>query len=115
MVQVWVQFETKFLGERPHGEEWVQIEFYVADIQVDAILSHPWLLENKLGVFPHLKALAQGGSGMVLLTPQGSVDMSSQKGGRHRKRKHRRRGVNAISAYAKIVRNLKKPCWGWKK
>ena len=31
--------------------------FYQADIQADAILSHPWLVEKRLGVIPHLKAL----------------------------------------------------------
>ena len=32
--------------------------FYDADIRVDAILSHPWMVENKIGVFPHLHAMA---------------------------------------------------------
>ena len=31
--------------------------FDQADIQVDAILSHPWLVEKKLGAIPNLKAL----------------------------------------------------------
>ena len=32
--------------------------FYEADIKVDAILSFPWLFENRIGIFPHLKCLA---------------------------------------------------------
>ena len=27
-------------------------EFYGADIEVDAILSYPWMRENGLGIFP---------------------------------------------------------------
>ena len=33
--------------------------FFDADIQVDAILSYPWLRQQYLGVFPHLEALAK--------------------------------------------------------
>ena len=33
-------------------------ELYTADIRVDAILSYPWLRQNRLGVFPHMAALA---------------------------------------------------------
>ena len=32
--------------------------FYEADIQVDAILSFPWMAEHKIAVFPHKRALA---------------------------------------------------------
>ena len=32
--------------------------FYEADIKVDAILSFPWMAQNGIGVFPHLKAMA---------------------------------------------------------
>ena len=32
---------------------------YRADIEVDIILGYPWLKENKMGVFPHLGALAR--------------------------------------------------------
>ena len=34
-------------------------EFYGADIEVDAILSYPWMRENGIGVFPHRDALAK--------------------------------------------------------
>ena len=33
-------------------------DFYLARLDGDAILSYPWLLENKIGVFPHRGALA---------------------------------------------------------
>ena len=40
---------------------WVDfdVEFYEANIKVDAILSFPWLADMKLGIFPHHKALVQ--------------------------------------------------------
>jgi hypothetical protein len=34
-------------------------EFYGANIEVDAILSYPWMRENGVGVFPHRDALAK--------------------------------------------------------
>ena len=34
-------------------------EFYGANIEVDAILSYPWMRENGIGVFPHRDALAK--------------------------------------------------------
>ena len=33
-------------------------DFYEAAIEMDMILSYPWLRENRLGVFPHRNALA---------------------------------------------------------
>ncbi len=36
----------------------LKAEFYAAEIEVDAILSYPWLRENQMGVFPHHDALA---------------------------------------------------------
>ena len=33
------------------------VEFYEANIKVDAILSYPWLAQAKLGIFPHHRAL----------------------------------------------------------
>jgi hypothetical protein len=41
--------------------------FYEADIHVEAIIGFPWLEENQLGVFPHLRALALRGEQVVLL------------------------------------------------
>ena len=34
-------------------------DFYGAEIELDAILSYPWLRENSVGVFPHRDALAR--------------------------------------------------------
>ena len=42
--------------------------FYEAEIKVDAIISYPWLLENKLGVIPHRRALAMEDPEPALLT-----------------------------------------------
>jgi hypothetical protein len=33
------------------------VQFLEADIDIDAILSFPWLSQNRIGVFPHHKAL----------------------------------------------------------
>ena len=35
------------------------VSFYEADIEVDAILSYPWMSANRLGIFPHHRALAR--------------------------------------------------------
>ena len=35
-----------------------KVTFFEADIRVDAILSYPWMAQNQIGVFPHLKAMA---------------------------------------------------------
>ena len=34
-------------------------KFYEAKIQVDLIISYPWLQKKKLGVFPHLEGLVE--------------------------------------------------------
>ena len=58
--------------------------FHDADIQVDAILSYPWLEQSKLGVFPHLGSL-------VRLPPPGEpCDPTLLKG--WNKQKKRKRG-----------------------
>ena len=50
------------------GEELVyEATFWEADIEIEVILSHSWLLENKIGVFPHHKALALDASNLRLL------------------------------------------------
>ena len=55
-----VSLKLTFMVDPPSPEmaEWSAIGiFHDADIQVDAILSYPWLEQAKLGVFPHLGAL----------------------------------------------------------
>ena len=46
---------------------WENATFAEADIRVDAILSFPWLVRTKIGVFPHLRALALAEPEMTLL------------------------------------------------
>jgi hypothetical protein len=41
--------------------------FYEADIKVDAILSYPWMSKNRIGVFPHLEAMALEEPELILL------------------------------------------------
>jgi hypothetical protein len=43
--------------ELPQTREY-RTMFYEAAIKVDAILSYPWLVEKKIAVFPHKRALA---------------------------------------------------------
>ena len=43
------------------------VEFYEANIKVDAILSYPWLSQAKLGIFPHHKALVLDSPGLNFL------------------------------------------------
>jgi hypothetical protein len=43
------------------------VEFYEANIRVDAILSYPWLSQAKLGIFPHHKALVLDSPGLTFL------------------------------------------------
>ena len=51
-------FRQILRGEVVPQLSWHEATFFEADIRVDAILSYPWLVENGLGVFPHLKALS---------------------------------------------------------
>ena len=58
-------------------------EFYSADIHVDAIISFPWLVKNRLGVFPHLRALVDLGPPSAICmvyqqrgTPRGVNDLT---------------------------------------
>ena len=51
-------FRQVIQGEAMPELFWSPAVFYEADIRVDAILSYPWLVRNKIGVFPHLRALA---------------------------------------------------------
>eukprot|EP00667_Euglena_gracilis_P000113 EG_transcript_113 len=44
-----------------------EVEFYEANIKVDAILSYPWLAEAKLGIFPHHKALVKDSPDLIFL------------------------------------------------
>ena len=43
---------------------------YEADISVDIILSYPWMAKNKIGVFPHHKALVVDEPRLLLLFGQ---------------------------------------------
>ena len=50
------------------GTTWsAPASFHDADIQVDALIGYPWLQRHKLGVFPHLRALALETRGIFLL------------------------------------------------
>ena len=42
-------------------------DFYEADIRIDAILSYPWMVQAKVGVFPHYNALAIDKPRLILL------------------------------------------------
>ena len=55
------------------GTSWcTSATFHEADIEVDLILGYPWLEKTKLGVFPHLEALAHMGGGVDTIQFLGS-------------------------------------------
>ena len=55
-------------NELQSAEEMIfEVEFYEANIKVDAILSFPWLSQAKLGIFPHHKALVLDSPGLNFL------------------------------------------------
>ena len=60
-------FTQEMEGEVMGDELVYKATFWEADIEMDAILSHSWLLENKIGVFPHHKALELDSSNLRLL------------------------------------------------
>ena len=73
-------------------EKWYcNAEFYEADIKVDAILSYPWLVQNKIGVLPHRKALVTDLPDFVLL--YGLGDNKSK----HFQNAGRVNGVNVVT------------------
>ena len=55
-----LQLEFRLSGKSKGAMDFALFEgeFYEANIDVDMILSYPWLRENRLGVFPHHNALA---------------------------------------------------------
>eukprot|EP00667_Euglena_gracilis_P032553 EG_transcript_50312 len=57
-VTLGVTFRQKFNGEFLPNLVSCETEFYEASMEVDAILSFPWMSQNHIGVFPHHKALA---------------------------------------------------------
>ncbi len=50
--------EKQVNGKKVPGLAQYKIDFYEADIEVDGILSYAWMAKEKLGVFPHLRAMA---------------------------------------------------------
>ena len=46
-------FQQKVEGQFLSPTKIFSGQFYEADIGVDAIISHPWMAENHIGVFPH--------------------------------------------------------------
>jgi hypothetical protein len=57
-VELSLGFQQVVRGEIMPQLIWRSATFFEADIRIDAILSFPWLVENGIGVFPHLKALS---------------------------------------------------------
>ena len=63
---------------------------YEADISVDLILSFPWLEKNKIGVFPHPRALVVDEPRLLLLFGETDRTQSNHRVSRRR--------INRISA-----------------
>ena len=66
-LEVQLGFQPYLQGEPVSTLDWLPATFFEADIHVDAIISHPWLKQHRLGVFPHLGALASLEAGFYLL------------------------------------------------
>ena len=66
-VDLMLGFRQVLQGETMPDLRWEPATFYEADIRVDAILSHPWMVETKIGVFPHLRAMAVSEPEITLL------------------------------------------------
>lgn len=58
-VDLMLAFQQEMDGKILPDYKRVSATFYEADITVDAILSFPWMQEKKIGIFPHLYALAE--------------------------------------------------------
>jgi hypothetical protein len=52
IVETTLGFTPEKKGVRQKEKWYCNAEFYEADIQVDAILSYPWMVKNKIGVLP---------------------------------------------------------------
>ena len=74
-------------------------EFYDANIQVDAILSFPWLAQNRLGIFPHHRALVMD-----------SPDLQFLYGLRDHRRKKSKKGKKeyVVSTVGQMMGELEK-------
>ena len=82
-----LQLEFQVTGTSKGAREFALFEgeFYEASIDVDMILSYPWLRENRLGVFPHHNALAIDEPRFLLLQggiPQRKRYSSKKRGAR---------------------------------
>ena len=52
VIEKTLEFTQEKNGMREKEKKFCDAEFYEADIQVDAILSYTWLVQNKIGVLP---------------------------------------------------------------
>ncbi len=64
---VGIGFTQVVNGKRLSNTLDFDVSFYEADIEVDAILSYPWMSANKIGIFPHHCALARDEPEFTLL------------------------------------------------
>ena len=78
-VDLMLGFRQVMQGETMPDLRWEPATFYEADIRVDAILSHPWMVETKIGVFPHLRAMAVSDPEITLLLGLPKKRRSTQK------------------------------------
>ena len=93
-VEMEIGFQVQeWKNERP-SNLFLKGSFYVASIGLDAILSYPWLKQNKLGVYPHLQALAFDHPSLTVLTWWWAKGMRGCT--RKRKQRNRRRRVGVI-------------------
>jgi hypothetical protein len=91
IIETTLGFTQEKNGMRQKEKWYCNAEFYEADIKVDAILSYPWLVQNKIGVLPHRRALITDLPDFVLLYGLG------ENKSKHFQNAGRVNGVNVVT------------------
>ena len=93
-VKIHMSFRRFQKGQEFGPPLWLGGTFYEAEIGVDAIISCPWLMRNKVSVFPHYNALAFDQPEYILLR---GLTSESAKSRRRRKNQGIHKGAQATS------------------
>ena len=100
-VQITMGFKQVFDGRLQPDLAVFEGTFFHAAIEVDMILSYPWLRENKLGVFAHHNSLAIDEPELVLLYGWTGSDVQREKKRKSRCSAHQINMVNSQLANLK--------------
>ena len=75
-------FDRRNAKGQKEGKEKFDVLFHMTDIEVDAIISYPWLQSKRIGVFAHLDALAKAYREQRVITPRRRKLSNGSTGGR---------------------------------